>query len=58
MSQLLNVGLTMSSVEIAELTGKRYDNVMRVASKLAEKGIIASPQVEEMVEIGSGAQRD
>ncbi len=38
---------TMSSVEIAELTGKRHDNVMRVARKLADKEIIRSPQIEE-----------
>lgn len=38
---------TMSSVEIAELTGKRHDNVMRVAKRLRLKGIINAPQIEE-----------
>lgn len=47
-NQVLVVGsLTMSSVEIAELTGKRHDNVMRKAKELVEKGIIRSPQIEE-----------
>ncbi len=38
---------TMSTVEIAELTGKRHDNVMRKANELKNKGIIWSPQIEE-----------
>lgn len=48
--------LTMSSVEIAELTGKRHDNVMRIANKLANAGIITSPQIEEMFSIGNNAK--
>lgn len=38
---------TMSTVEIAQLTGKRHDNVMRKAKELAAKGIIRAPQTEE-----------
>lgn len=42
-----NVARTMSSREIAELTGKRHDNVKRTIDSLAESGVIASPQIEE-----------
>lgn len=37
--------LTMSSREIAEITGKRHDNVMRVCRDLKASGI--TPQIEE-----------
>lgn len=47
MSELIIPAQTMSSVEIAELTGKRHDNVMRTALNLVKKGIIGSPQIEE-----------
>ncbi len=39
--------ITMSTAEIAELTGKRHDNVMRKAKELENKGIINAPQIEE-----------
>lgn len=39
--------ITMSTVDIAELTGKRHDNVMRKAKELADKGIINATQIEE-----------
>jgi phage antirepressor YoqD-like protein len=42
-----NTPVTMSTVEIAELTSKRHDNVMRVAKQLESKGIICAPQIEE-----------
>ena len=49
---------TMSTVEIAELTGKRHDNVMRSARDLKERGIIVSPQIEEVFHNGlGGAQK-
>lgn len=38
---------TMTSQEIAELVGKRHDNVKRTIETLIEKGVIASPQIEE-----------
>ena len=38
---------TMSSVEIAKLTGKRHDNVLRKCRELIEKGIILATQSEE-----------
>lgn len=47
---------TMSTVEIAELCEKRHDNVMRVANSLAERGIILSPQIEEMFSMGRGGK--
>ena len=43
----LNDSQTMTTPEIAELTGKRHDNVMRVAKMLAERGIICATQIEE-----------
>lgn len=38
--------LTMSSREIAELTGKRHDNVMRVCRELKASNV--TPQIEEL----------
>ena len=38
-------GLLMTTREIAELTGRRHDNVMRVARELKASGI--TPQIEE-----------
>ena len=39
--------ITMSSREIAELCEKRHDNVKRTIDMLADKGVIAFPQIEE-----------
>ncbi|MGB3814010.1 MAG: phage antirepressor KilAC domain-containing protein [Shinella sp.] len=41
----ISAALTMSSREIADLTGKRHDNVMRVCRDLRAGGI--TPQIEE-----------
>lgn len=38
---------TMSSREIADLTGKRHDNVKRTVESLAEAGVIVRPQIED-----------
>jgi phage regulator Rha-like protein len=48
--------MTMTTVEIAELCNKRHDNVMRVANQLAGKGIITSPQIEELFTVNNGAK--
>lgn len=40
--------VTMTSREIAELVGKRHDNVKRTIEALAESGVIESPQIEEI----------
>ena len=40
-----NQNLTMSSREIAELSGKRHDSVARTIVNLVEKGVIQSPQI-------------
>lgn len=40
--------VSMSSREIAELTGKRHDNVKRTIESLVGAGVIESPQVEEI----------
>lgn len=55
MNQMLNPGaaaITMSSREIAELVEKRHDNVKRTIETLVERGVIASPQIEDVQEIG------
>jgi phage regulator Rha-like protein len=45
--------LSMNSKEIAELVEKRHDNVRRTIAKLAEKGIIRTPQIEFVEEINN-----
>jgi len=49
MNDLTNISneMTMTTVEIAELCNKRHDNVMVVARRLKEKGIICAPEIEE-----------
>lgn len=43
-----NSNLTMSSLEIANLTQKRHDNVKRTVDDLVESGVISLPQIEEV----------
>lgn len=38
----------MTSSEIAELVGKRHDNVKRTIETLVKNGVIQSPQIEEI----------
>lgn len=40
--------LTMTSLEISELTGVRHDNVKRTVETLAKRGVIEFPQSEEI----------
>lgn len=40
--------LTMTSLEISEMVGKRHDNVKRTLETLAESGVIEFPQFEEI----------
>ena len=53
MNDLMHSGLggeapaTMTSLEISELVGARHDNVRRTVERLAEKGVIALPPLEE-----------
>lgn len=47
--------VTMSSLDIAGLVGKRHDNVKRTIETLIECGIIASPQIEEKPTAGRRA---
>lgn len=42
-----NSQATMTSREIADLVEKRHDNVKRTIETLVERGVIASPQIEE-----------
>lgn len=46
----------MTSLEMAELTGKRHDNVRRTIEALVEKGVIARPQIEEVPEKGGNGR--
>lgn len=43
----VETGLTMTSREIADLTGVRHDNVKRTLQALVESGIIVQPQAED-----------
>lgn len=43
---------TMTSLEMAELVNKRHDSVKRTIDTLAEQGVIARPQIEDVQEIG------
>ncbi|ENM2727680.1 Rha family transcriptional regulator [Escherichia coli] len=46
---------TMTSIEIAELVGKRPDNVKRTIEHQAERGVISFPQIEEKPTAGRPA---
>ena len=48
---------TMTSKEMADLTEKRHDNAKRLIDSLAEKGVIASPQIEETSFIGADGRK-
>lgn len=52
-----NTPVTMTSKEMADLTEKRHDNVKRVIDSLAEKGVIASPQIEETSFAGADGRK-
>ncbi|WP_192846916.1 Rha family transcriptional regulator, partial [Escherichia coli] len=43
---IFNDKASMTSVEIAELVGKRHDNVKRTIETLAKGGVVRSPQIE------------
>ncbi|HHL6758796.1 TPA: Rha family transcriptional regulator, partial [Escherichia coli] len=43
---IFNGKVSMTSVEIAELVGKRHDNVKRTIETLAKGGVVRSPQIE------------
>ncbi|MEN7460408.1 phage antirepressor KilAC domain-containing protein [Pantoea dispersa] len=48
----LNPMPVITSIEIAELVGKRHDNVKRTIESLAERGTITFPQSEEKPTVG------
>jgi DNA-binding transcriptional ArsR family regulator len=50
-TQALSTPLTMTSIEIAEVTGKRHDHVVRDLRKLHEQGVIDLPRFGETIEI-------
>ncbi|WP_455154540.1 phage antirepressor KilAC domain-containing protein [Cupriavidus campinensis] len=54
MNELIKAGdaMRMTSQEIAELVEKRHDNVKRTIEALANQGVIARPQIEDMREAG------
>ena len=41
---------TMTSIQMAELVDKRHDNVKRTIETLADQGVIARPQIEDVPE--------
>lgn len=48
MSELINGNaIKMTSIEMAELVGKRHDNVKRTIETLAKNGVILPPQIED-----------
>lgn len=56
MNQLIaSKTVTMSSIEISVLVDKRHDNVKRTIEALVDKGVIASPQIEEKPTAGRPA---
>ncbi|RSM31725.1 DNA-binding protein [Aeromonas salmonicida] len=40
--------ISMTSLEISDLTGSRHDNVKRTIERLTERGVIQSPPLEEI----------
>ncbi|HFI7982107.1 TPA: phage antirepressor KilAC domain-containing protein [Escherichia coli] len=52
MSELMLLDdVKMTSIEIAELVGSRHDNVKRAIERLAERGLIQLPPMEDCVRI-------
>ena len=52
MSELMLLDdIKMTSIEIAELVGSRHDNVKRAIERLAERGLIQLPPMEDCVRI-------
>lgn len=59
MSDLILTGgsaASITSAEIAELVGKRHDNVKRTIETLVEQGVIARPQIEDVPEVGGNSR--
>ncbi|WP_082416122.1 Rha family transcriptional regulator [Pseudomonas sp. NBRC 111127] len=48
MNLITTTALTMSSQEIADLVGSRHDNVKRAVERIAGKGVIQLPPMEEV----------
>lgn len=48
-----STALTMSSREIADLLGKRHDNIKVSAERLVEKGVIGTPAMQEFTHNGN-----
>jgi phage regulator Rha-like protein len=46
--------ISMTSKEIAELVGKRHDNVKRTVETLIEQGVITYPQIEDGIKSANG----
>lgn len=45
---------SMTSLQIAELVGKRHDNVKRTIDMIAASGVIAQPQIEDGIKSANG----
>ncbi|MDR8400089.1 phage antirepressor KilAC domain-containing protein [Paraburkholderia sp. USG1] len=57
MRAIANIGVSMSSREIAELVESRHDNVKRTMETLRDRGLISFTQSEETSHDGPGARR-
>ncbi|QXV72952.1 DNA-binding protein [Edwardsiella phage PVN06] len=55
MNQLIamNAEITMGTREIAEMLGKRHDNIKASAARLIDSGVILTPAVQEFTHRGS-----
>lgn len=53
MNQLISNKPSMTSLEIAEMVGKRHDNVKRTIETLATRGVVRLPQIEVYEEINN-----
>lgn len=53
MNQLVNPAVSINSIEIAKMVGKRHDNVRRTITTLTQNGVITSPQIEVIEEINN-----
>lgn len=61
MNQLVNPEVSINSIEISKMVGKRHDNVRRTIATLTQNGVITSPQIEVVEEINNlrmAVQRD
>lgn len=54
MQNLINIEISMTSKEIADLVGAREDNVKRTIERLASSGVISNPPMEDGIKSANG----